>query len=346
MFPLAFPEGILKRHAKKEDSVLDPFAGRGTTLYAARLNGLTAYGIDSNPVAVAISEAKLANTTPGRINAAARNILDQVRTTDDMPAGRFWELAFHEGVLDKLCRLRAGLLADCESASRKALRAVILGALHGPLAKEHYSYFSNQSPRTYGPKPAYAVKFWLERQLRPPRVDILQIIGRRAQRFYGEEISLACGMMTAGDSQLESAFEAVQKKPAWIITSPPYYGMRTYLPDQWLRNWFLGGPPRVDYSAEGQLPHLSQKDFTAGLKKVWTNCAAVAQPGCRLVIRFGAINDRKLDARELLKASLAQTPWSILTCHDAGSASHGKRQADAFVPTAAPIQECDLWATN
>ena len=346
MFPLAFPEGILKRHAVKGDTVLDPFAGRGTTLYAAGLNGLRAYGIDSNPVAVAISEAKLANTTPGRITAAARRILRSFSTPSDLPTGPFWRLAFDESVLAALCRLRAGLLADCESAPRKALRAIILGALHGPLAKTQPSYFSNQSPRTYGPKPAYAVRFWRERKLLPPKVDVLEVISRRAVRYYGEEHSVARGNMAAGDSQSESSFIGIENKAAWIVTSPPYYGMRTYIPDQWLRNWFLGGPPAVDYSNQGQLTHFSKEGFATGLNKVWANCAAVAKPGCRLIIRFGAINNRNLDPRELLKKSLAETPWKILTCHNAGTASHGKRQADAFVPTAEAIQEYDLWATN
>src|SRR4051812_34354595 len=76
MFPLEFPFGILKRGARPGEVVLDPFAGRGTTLYAARLLGMPAYGIDSNPVAVAISEAKLANTTPARIVRSARAILE------------------------------------------------------------------------------------------------------------------------------------------------------------------------------------------------------------------------------------------------------------------------------
>lgn len=346
MFPLAFPQGILQRHAARGDTVLDPFAGRGTTLYAARLHGLRAYGIDSNPVAVAISEAKLVNTTPGRITAVARHILKNFPAAADVPEGPFWTLAFDENVLSTLCRLREGLLANCESPSRKALRAIILGALHGPRAKHQQTYFSNQSPRTYGPKPAYAVRFWRDQNLLPPKVDVLDIIQRRAQRFYGDEDSIAQGNMAAGDSRLEWSFAGIRTKTDWIVTSPPYYGMRTYIPDQWLRNWFLGGPPTVEYSNERQLSHLSQQEFAAGLKKVWTNCAGVAKPGCRLVIRFGAINDRRLDARKLLKTSLAGTSWKILTCHSAGTASHGKRQADAFVPTADAIQEYDLWAST
>ena len=49
MFPLNFPRGVL-RHAEAGETVLDPFAGRGTTLYAGRLLGLNAYGVDSNPL--------------------------------------------------------------------------------------------------------------------------------------------------------------------------------------------------------------------------------------------------------------------------------------------------------
>src|SRR5438093_319369 len=143
MFPLRFPLGVLKRNARKSEVVLDPFAGRGTTLYAARLLGLFAYGIDSNPVAVAISEAKLANTTPGRIVASAKQILNSVPQPSDVPAGEFWRLAFQDELLATLCRLREGLMKNCESQTRKALRAVILGALHGPRGKTLQSYFSN-----------------------------------------------------------------------------------------------------------------------------------------------------------------------------------------------------------
>src|SRR5213596_1669426 len=89
----------------------------------------------------------------------------------------------------------------------------------------------------------------------------------------------------------------------WVITSPPYYGMRTYVPDQWLRNWFVGGTAEVDYSMDGQLAHNSKDTFALGLEKVWMNCANVARRGCRMVIRFGAINDRKIDPLAILKES-------------------------------------------
>lgn len=344
MFPLRFPLDILKRNLDRRNVVLDPFAGRGTTLYAARLLGLEAYGIDSNPVAVAISEAKLANTSPHEIVNAAKMILADVKTPNSLPTGEFWTLAYHEDVLTELCRLREALIADCRSDARRALRAVILGALHGPSGKLSQSYFSNQCPRTYAPKMQYATRYWRERGLSAPRVDVLEIIRRRAHWFYGGEEATARGKVIAGDSRDAASFHIARPKVSWIMTSPPYYGMRTYIPDQWLRSWFLGRPSKVEYSSATQLSHRSPQNFCAGLEQVWNNCVDIARPGCRLVIRFGAINDRRIDSLSLIKESLRNTCWRVVTCRRAGSASNGKRQADHFVPAKNAIEEHDIWA--
>src|SRR6185312_13260700 len=178
----------------------------------------------------------------------------------------------------------------------------------------------------------------------PPQVDVLDVIERRAQRYFGKEQTKANGCVVAGDSQCAASFTFVDKKASWILTSPPYYGLRTYLPDQWLRRWFVGGPSEVDYSNAGQLSHASQEDFAAGMRAVWKNCASYAKSNCRLVIRFGAINDRKVDALELAKESLRNSRWKITTACKAGTASMGKRQADYFALSKAAIEEYDVWA--
>lgn len=344
MFPLEFPLGVLSRHAKRGDVVLDPFCGRGTTLFAARLRGHATWGIDSSPLAAALSDAKLRAANQDQVVRTARYILRQTRRADyRLPQGEFWKHAFHDVTLDQLCRLRSALRQDCRSDARKILRAIVLGALHGPLTKSAPSYCSNQCPRTFAPKPAYAVRFWKDRKLAPPMVDVVDIVARRADRYLKDLPPRAQGNVVQGDCRREETF-GDRRRFDWVITSPPYYGMRTYIPDQWLRNWFLGGPARVDYSNRAQLQHHSPEKFVAELRRVWSNAAIVCRPSARLVVRFGAINDRKQDPLEVIKASLAGTAWRCQTIRDAGSADHGRRQSHQFARAAATsVNEYDVF---
>src|SRR6266705_1167133 len=67
MFPLDFPMRVLSRVDRPGGWVLDPFCGRGTTNFAARVLGLPNVGFDSNPVAIAIAAAKLTTVHPKQV---------------------------------------------------------------------------------------------------------------------------------------------------------------------------------------------------------------------------------------------------------------------------------------
>lgn len=345
MFPLDFPLNILKRRAQTGDVVLDPFCGRGTTNFAARLVGLRSLGVDSSPVAAAITASKLATTTVDDILAEARRIVAE-REARHIPTGEFWRLCFHPTVLDALCRFREAFLEDCTTDARIALRGIVMGALHGPKQKTFPSYFSNQSPRTYAPKPAYAIRFWQQRGLAPEPVDVLAVIQRRAKRYY-ETSSASTGVVRLADSREAKALqpETPEARFDWVITSPPYYGMRTYIPDQWLRNWLVGGPDAVDYSNHAQIAHSSPEDFASDLRQVWRNAGNVCAEDAKMVVRFGGITDRRADPVELIKTSFSGSSWRIITIRQAGSASAGKRQADTFLCNrTSPMLEYDVWA--
>jgi hypothetical protein len=169
----------------------------------------------------------------------------------------------------------------------------------------------------------------------------------RAARYYGQALPAVEHRVKCGDSRNFHSLKAVcsGQRPKLIVTSPPYYGLRTYVSDQWLRNWFLGGPDRVDYSYGVQLSHQSVSAFIDDLRTVWLNVAAVGHRDAQLVFRFGAINDRLVDPRKVISSSLQDTPWRLTTIVDAGTARRGKRQADTFVHLARkPIVEFDAWA--
>jgi hypothetical protein len=349
MFPLDFPLRILQRYAKPSEWVLDPFCGRGTTNFAARWLGHSSLGIDATPVAVALTKAKLVAASPDEILDYAQMLLAK-HGDDQIPTGEFWDLAYHPSTLRSLCRLRSALLEPGDGDGRLgiALTGILLGALHGPRRKHGHSYLSNQCPRTYAPKPSYAARFWRTRAMLPPAVDVIPVVKQRAERYYGIRQPRTDGKAVLGDSRDANAFQFVrtaEAKVKWIITSPPYYGLKTYVPDQWLRNWFVGGPARVDYSNERQIQHTGQEVFCRNLRAVWENVAAVADEGARLIVRFGAINDRKVESpAALLKESLRETRWEVVAVRPAGVASKGRRQAASFCAATNAISEIDIWA--
>jgi hypothetical protein len=343
MYPLAFPYGELA-DAQPKDIILDPFCGRGTTLFAARLRGLDVVGIDLNPVAVAIAQAKLASTTVGRVMKLVDELL--VANTDtDVPEGRFWTLAFEAQTLREVAALRAGLLTAGEGHTAALLRAVFIGALHGPRNKGEPSYLSNQMPRSYATKPRPAIRFWEKNELLPKRVNIRELLRRRVTRILESVIPPVSGRVILGDAR--TALRGTQRRYARVITSPPYLGMRTYLPDQWLRHWSIGGPADPTYALPGQISSQRPESFASELAEVWTAVGQRCEVGARMTIRFGALPSVPVEPSDVIAESLrkAKGAWRILDERPAGMARDGRRQADQFGrESSEPITEVDIVA--
>jgi len=81
-----------------------------------------------------------------------------------------------------------------------------------------------------------------------------------------------------GDSRVADTFTDLPKAR---------FGLRTYLPDQWLRLWFLGGPDYVeDHQPEGQLEHSGADHFAGEMGLVWKNVVNHTTKDARFIIRY------------------------------------------------------------
>jgi hypothetical protein len=328
--------------------VLDPFCGRGATLFAARMRGLSSIGIDSNPVAAAISAANLSDTTTDAVITTAKDILANDISDIDIPTGEYWDMCYHPDTLRDICILRQGLINRCQSDAEIMLRAIILGILHGPLNTEgRQIYLSNQLPVLYTPTAKSAMAYWRRNDLTaPPLVDVLSAIAMRARYSLWDPPPPTGGMVYLGDAQQSHRLLPSGRKANIVITSPPYFGMCRYASDQWIRNWFLGGKKTKEYQQHGQIPH-KRVDFEAALAAAWASVAKVCAPGATLVVRFGVLPSMQVDPLALCSGSIsaADAGW-VITDHSWVIDDRSRRRINPEFPRAVGpgAPEVDIYA--
>lgn len=348
MFPLEYPLRVLRKHKSVKAKVIDPFCGRGTTLFAARTLRLPTTGIDTSPVAVAIAQAKLCQINAEAAVELAREFIDK-HSEVEIPNTPFFAAAYHPDVLQRICAIRHGLLTLTQHTDASILlRAAMLGCLHGPLSKtpENQAYFSNQMPRTFSSKPEYSVSYWQQRQLVARRLDVLTVLRRKLERIPASALAAdnSFNDVRLGDARAAATLTNQDLDFSVVVTSPPYYGMRTYVEDQWLRNWFLGGLDYVAYGNANQLQHTGKVIFAESLGQVWTNMARTAADSLHMYVRFGIIPSAKVDARELMLNSLESSTanWRIVSVRNAQTAHSGKRQAAQMATASTAAIEYDF----
>ena len=104
---------ILENYSQPGDTVCDIFCGSGTALVESKLLGRNAYGIDLNPLAVFLSEAKTKPLNPAKIMSEYTKLLSVIDNIKDGDIKRpdfnnidFW---FKEEVIVRLAKIKEGL---------------------------------------------------------------------------------------------------------------------------------------------------------------------------------------------------------------------------------------------
>mgnify|MGYP001569289467 CR=1 FL=1 len=72
MFPASFATEIVKEYTKLGQIILDPFAGRATSLFAAAAEGRIGLGVEINPVGWVYGKAKLQTASRGSVEKRLR----------------------------------------------------------------------------------------------------------------------------------------------------------------------------------------------------------------------------------------------------------------------------------
>ena len=291
MFPREFAFQVVAEFTRPGDAVLDPFAGRGSSVYAAAALGRQGLGIEINPVGWLYGGVKLGPGDKGRVLARLQEMGEIAASADLGPpeeTGEFFKSCFCLRVLRFLGTCRDTLKWH-QSKVDATLMAIILVYLHGKRSES----LSNQMRQTKAMSPPYSVRWWRDKGLDPPEVDPVEFLRRRIEWRYAKGTpGLSLGQMVLGDSGTEvrrlSRLVAHGRMERFnlLFTSPPYCGVTNYHADQWLRLWMLGGPASP-VSREGfSRGRFSARDqYSELLKNVFTGCAGLLEKDATIYVR-------------------------------------------------------------
>lgn len=292
MFPESFAEHWIKRLTVPGDVVLDPFSGRGTTALTALLLNRRAVACDTNAVAYCVTRAKARAPKLNRIKRRLTELEKNFRPSSwDRRAAampEFFQWCYAGQTLGQLLYLRSQLSWKSNDTD-SMIAALALGALHGDDVESN-NYLSNQMPRTISTKPGYSVRFWRKRRLRPKNRDVFEVLRGRADFRYECEIPHRKGVVIFGDMRsLPNHMAAMPGKVRCVVTSPPYFNVTNFEEDQWLRLWFLGGPPFPRSSPSSRDDRHTNKNLYADfIRDMWSSLRPLLARKAHVVIRMGA----------------------------------------------------------
>jgi len=305
MFPMDFAYSVIDQYSKSGCHVLDPFSGRGSSIFAAASLGRIAHGIEINPVGWLYSRVKLA---PAPIENLKERLRSVISVSNEYDVETYAYPDFFHHCFDK--KTLSFLIASQKTLNWKddavdaTLMAFLLHYLHGKRGQS----LSNQMPMIKSMSPQYSLDWWMKHKLStPPQVDIFDFFSSRFTWRYAKGIvSYAESKVILGDSTkelitLHDDMKSSQKKYSLLFTSPPYQGVTNYFVDQWLRIWMLGGPDRpISSTDKNKKRFASASGYVDMLDKVFASCAPILENDATIYIRTDSRKFTYQTTKELL----------------------------------------------
>ena len=278
MFPVGFARDVIGEYSRAGGLVLDPFAGRGTSIYAAADLGRCAVGVEINRVGWLYGKAKIMPAPKpamlarlDEVCARMPNFAAQARALPE-----FYHFCFSRDVQRFLLAARA-CLNWRRNHTDATLMALVVMHLHGKKSEG----MSNQMRQTKAMSPAYSIRWWREHGMEtPPDVDPREFLRKKIEWRYakGTPSFRESPRLYLNDSvrMLGRIAKAQHGKASLLFTSPPYKGVVNYHADQWLRLWLLGGPDSPKSLGEKHKGRFNSKTaYRAMLRAVFSKCAAM-----------------------------------------------------------------------
>ena len=290
MFPVDFAFDVINKYSNVGDYILDPFAGRSTSIYAGGVLGRHSLGVEINPVGWLYGSVKL---KPAEKEDVVNRLFEIYgkrnyynRAIEKMP--EFYRICYCDEVLKFLLNARQNL--DWKNnAADATLMSIILVYLHAKIGEG----LSNQMRMTKSMGMNYSVEWWKENRFsKPPEINPAELIHKKIEWRYEKGMpNVTESAVVFGDSTIELqeiANRALNNNIQFklLFTSPPYCSITDYHADQWLRLWMLGGNETPTTIKEKHKGRFSDKDnYFELLDNVFGNSALMMAEESTIYVR-------------------------------------------------------------
>ena len=290
MFPLEFAFDVVHKYSKPGQLVLDPFAGRASSVFSAATHKRYGIGIEINPVGWVYAQAKLNPASLFDVEKRLESIIEmseQYREqSKELP--QFFKWCYSKRVLIFLIAARENLNWRKDQVDT-TLMAVLLIYLHARLGQG----LSNQMRQAKAMAPNYSVQWWQQKGMQPPEIDCHEFLLKRIRWRYAKGCpeTTPQSKVYSGDSTevLKGIVDQVNQgslpRCSLLFTSPPYYGLTNYYVDQWLRLWLLGEDPSPNSKLQ---KYTSQEAYRGLLESVFGSISQIMNSNSTIYIRTSA----------------------------------------------------------
>jgi len=294
MFPIDFAFEVVEKYSKPGDFILDPFAGRCSSIFAGGILGRNSLGIEINPLGWLYGKTKLSPAPKKQVIDRLLDIYNKREKFKEQASQlpEFFQMCYCNEVLTFLLSARENLNWQHDNTDA-TLVSLILVSLHGKLKEG----LSNQMRQTKAMGINYSINWWKKNDMAvPPEINPLAFLIKKIDWRYEKGIPEVLGesAVTFGDATLELPQIVKRAKEnkiefSLLFTSPPYWSIVDYHTDQWLRLWLLGGEDRPKYNSDKHKRRFNSKlDYENLLQTVFSACSEIMHKKSTVYVRTDA----------------------------------------------------------
>lgn len=317
MFPLDFAFDVVKTYSKEGDYIIDPFAGRCSSIYAGGVLGRNSLGIEINPVGWLYGTVKLRPADKDDVIDRLLEIYSKrnyyKQAIEKMPL--FFRMCYCDEVLKFLLAARLHLKWQTNDTDA-TLMSILLVYLHGKLGEG----LSNQMRMTKSMGMNYSIEWWKKNKMkRPPEINPCQFtINKINWRYLKGKPKTNDSAVVFGDSTKELKTITANAarndiKFSLLFTSPPYCSVTDYHIDQWLRLWLLGGsenPRPLNEKYKGRF--INKQEYYELLDNVFELCSHLMAERSTIYVRTDKRDFTYMSTLEVLKKHFPKHSLNII----------------------------------